>query len=86
MSERVCIVGGTGALGFGLAARLGREGIPVVIGGFHVSGCISMLREIPPDLQQALDLGISLFAGEAEGRMAELLHDVDRGTLSSGVL
>lgn len=26
------IVGGTGALGFGLAARLGREGVPVTIG------------------------------------------------------
>ncbi len=28
----VCIVGGTGALGFGLAMRLGRAGVPVVIG------------------------------------------------------
>jgi NADPH-dependent F420 reductase len=28
----VCIVGGTGALGFGLALRLGREGVPIVIG------------------------------------------------------
>jgi 8-hydroxy-5-deazaflavin:NADPH oxidoreductase len=28
----VCIVGGTGALGFGLALRLGRAGIPVTIG------------------------------------------------------
>jgi NADPH-dependent F420 reductase len=32
MAEPVCIVGGTGALGFGLAVRLGRAGIPVVIG------------------------------------------------------
>lgn len=32
MSPPVCIVGGTGALGFGLALRLGRAGIPVVIG------------------------------------------------------
>ena len=32
MSEPVCIVGGTGALGFGLALRLGRAGVPVVIG------------------------------------------------------
>ncbi|MGH2914020.1 MAG: NADPH-dependent F420 reductase [Solirubrobacteraceae bacterium] len=30
--EPVCIVGGTGALGFGLAVRLGRAGVPVVIG------------------------------------------------------
>jgi NADPH-dependent F420 reductase len=28
----VCIVGGTGALGFGLALRLGQAGVPVVIG------------------------------------------------------
>lgn len=28
----MCIVGGTGALGFGLAVRLGQAGIPVVIG------------------------------------------------------
>jgi 8-hydroxy-5-deazaflavin:NADPH oxidoreductase len=30
--ESVCIVGGTGALGFGLVLRLGRAGVPVVIG------------------------------------------------------
>ena len=32
MTDPVCIVGGTGALGFGLAVRLGRAGRPVVIG------------------------------------------------------
>jgi 8-hydroxy-5-deazaflavin:NADPH oxidoreductase len=32
MSERVTIVGGTGALGFGLALRLGRAGLAVTIG------------------------------------------------------
>jgi NADPH-dependent F420 reductase len=31
-ARSVCIVGGTGALGFGLAVRLGRAGVPVVIG------------------------------------------------------
>jgi 8-hydroxy-5-deazaflavin:NADPH oxidoreductase len=31
-AEPVCIVGGTGALGFGLALRLGRAGVPVLIG------------------------------------------------------
>ena len=35
--------------------------IPVCIGGFHVSGCLAMLPEIPPDIQEALDLGISHF-------------------------
>ena len=32
MSDPICIVGGTGALGFGLALRLGVAGLPVVIG------------------------------------------------------
>jgi NADPH-dependent F420 reductase len=30
--ERVAIIGGTGALGFGLALRLGREGVPLLLG------------------------------------------------------
>jgi NADPH-dependent F420 reductase len=32
MESTICIVGGTGALGFGLAVRLGRAGVPIVIG------------------------------------------------------
>jgi 8-hydroxy-5-deazaflavin:NADPH oxidoreductase len=32
VSPPVCIVGGTGALGLGLALRLGRAGVPIVIG------------------------------------------------------
>ena len=32
MTEPVCIVGGTGSLGFGLALRLGGAGVPIVIG------------------------------------------------------
>ncbi len=65
------------------ALDLGRQfralGVPVIIGGFHVSGCISMLPTLPVDLQEALDLGIHLFAGEAEGRMAEVVRDVASG-------
>jgi radical SAM superfamily enzyme YgiQ (UPF0313 family) len=64
-----------------LARQFRAAGLPVVIGGFHASGCISMLPELPPDLKEALDLGVTLFAGEAEGRMAEFLRDVDRGQL-----
>ena len=32
-------------------------------------------------LKEALDLGVTFFAGEAEGRMAGLLRDIDAGTL-----
>ena len=69
---------------FPRALDLGREfrsaGLPVVIGGFHVSGCLSMLPELPPDLQEASRLGIILFAGEGEGRMLGLLRDIQAGT------
>jgi radical SAM superfamily enzyme YgiQ (UPF0313 family) len=56
-------------------------GIPVCIGGFHVSGCLAMLPETPASLKEALDLGISLFAGEAEGRFDEVLRDAYAGAL-----
>src|SRR6202163_1944885 len=62
-----------------LGRRFRAAGLPVAIGGFHVSGCISMLPELPPDLKTAVDLGITLFAGEGEGRMAALLRDLDAG-------
>ena len=64
-----------------LARPLREAGIQVCIGGFHVSGCLSMLPEIPYDIGEALDLGISIFAGEAEGRFDEVLKDADKGQL-----
>ena len=64
-----------------LARPLRAAGIPVCIGGFHVSGCIAMLAEVPPELKQAMDLGITLFAGEAEGRLDDLLRAAYRGEL-----
>jgi hypothetical protein len=63
------------------ARPLRAAGIPVVIGGFHVSDCLSMLPARPASLNEALDLGISLYAGEAEGRFDEVLRDVAAGTL-----
>src|SRR5580704_14072305 len=70
---------------FPRAADLAREfraaGIPVAIGGFHVSGCLAMLPEMPPELRALQDLGVALFAGEAEGRMDAVLRDAHRGQL-----
>jgi hypothetical protein len=68
---------------FPRALDLAREfrvaGVAVAIGGFHVSGCISMLPELPPDLQEAQALGVILFAGEGEGRMAGFIRDIAAG-------
>jgi radical SAM superfamily enzyme YgiQ (UPF0313 family) len=59
-----------------IARPLRAAGIPVCLGGFHVSGSISMLGGITPELKEAQDMGISLFAGEAEEhRLDEVLRD-----------
>ncbi len=65
-----------------IARPLRAAGIPVVIGGFHVSGCLAMLPDMQADLQQALDMGCSLFAGEAEdGRIDAVIRDAANGAL-----
>ena len=54
----------------------------MALGGFHASGCLSMLPVVPPEIQQAMDMGISIFAGEAEeGRLEIVLQDAWNGTL-----
>src|SRR5215470_12578765 len=65
-----------------IARPLRAAGVQVCLGGFHVSGCLSMLPEITPELKAAMDMGISLFAGEAEeSRLDEVLGDAWQGTL-----
>jgi hypothetical protein len=65
-----------------LAREFRKAGLPVSIGGFHVSGCISMLKELPPELVEAQTLGIGLFAGESEdGRIDEVLQDALHGQM-----
>jgi radical SAM superfamily enzyme YgiQ (UPF0313 family) len=64
-----------------LARRFRAAGLPVCIGGFHVSGTRAMFPELTPELQEALDLGVSLFAGEAERRLEQVLVDAYRGEL-----
>jgi len=64
-----------------LAEQFRAQGIAVAAGGFHISGCLSMLPALPPDIQAMKDIGVSLFAGEAEGRLAAVLVDAFNGTL-----
>jgi len=64
-----------------IARPLRAAGVPVVIGGFHVSGCLAMLSELQDDLKTALDLGISLYAGELEEHGDALLRDAANGAL-----
>ena len=64
-----------------IARPLRAAGIQVCMGGFHVSGTIAMLPEMPPELKEAMGLGITLFAGEAEHRLEGLLQAAWRNEL-----
>ncbi len=65
-----------------LARAFLAEGLQVAIGGFHVSGCLSMLTELPAEIRAAQQMGISIFAGEAEdGALDEVLRDAYAGRL-----
>lgn len=83
----IVLLAGVQSNQFPRAVDLAREflaaGIPTAIGGFHVSGCISMLPELPPEIKEAQASGITMFAGEAEGTLAALLEDAYRGDLKS---
>jgi radical SAM superfamily enzyme YgiQ (UPF0313 family) len=58
-----------------------QAGIPVAIGGFHVSGSLAMLSQVPEEIKAVQELGVTLFAGEAEGRMEGLLRDAYAGAM-----
>lgn len=76
-----------------LALDFQARGTKVVIGGFHVSG---VLKQFPEDgsvmsrrahrelgLEGLTAVGVTLFAGEAEGRMLKLLQDFQQDKLAS---
>src|SRR5262245_43116300 len=65
-----------------LARPFLEAGLPVALGGFHAAGSLSMLPVVPPEIQDAMDMGISIFAGEAEeGRLDIVMRDAWNGKL-----
>lgn len=57
--------------------------VPVLIGGFHVSGQLAMFPEPSHELRELLDIGVTLVKGEAEvpGVLAGILRDAYDGRL-----
>jgi len=80
----VCLVG-VQTNQFPRAADLAREfrkaGLTVMIGGFHVSGYLALLPEVPPDIQELIDAGVTIVKGEVEETWTDLLRDAVAGRL-----
>ena len=93
IAKRIAKNGGVGLVGLigvqsnefpralDIARPLRAAGVQVIIGGFHVSGCLAMLKDTQTDIKVAQALGISIFAGEAEEGLDEVLQDAARGEL-----
>lgn len=64
-----------------LALKFRREDVDVLIGGFHVSGSLSVLPTVPREIRELTDVGVCIVAGEVEGRWAGILQDAAQGRL-----
>ncbi|MGH9323533.1 MAG: B12-binding domain-containing radical SAM protein [Vicinamibacteria bacterium] len=65
-----------------IAEELRREGVTVLLGGFHVSGMLSLFSETSPEIQELLDRGVTVVAGEVEEHWVDLLRAAHEGTLA----
>lgn len=80
----VCLVGVQSnqfARASDLALEFRAGGVDVLIGGFHVSGSLAMLPQVPPEIQRLMDAGVTVVAGEVEGRWEGILRDALSGRL-----
>lgn len=58
-----------------LARRFRAGGLTVMIGGFHVSGVMALFPNGSPEIQELLDLGVTVVIGEVEDAWAGILRD-----------
>ncbi|MBV8613271.1 MAG: hypothetical protein JOY66_05800, partial [Acetobacteraceae bacterium] len=65
-----------------LARPFREAGIPLAVGGFHVSGVISMVGKHALGLDTCREMGVTMVAGEVEGRLEALLRDAAAGRLA----
>lgn len=64
-----------------MAKTFRREGITVIMGGFHTSGTINMLSDQEPDIQELYREEICVVSGEVEGKWEGILADYLHGRL-----
>jgi len=64
-----------------LALQFRALGLPVLIGGFHVSGVLSLFGEPTRELDELLRAGVTLVSGEVEEAWGSILSDALEGRL-----
>ena len=64
-----------------LAKKFRAGGLQVLIGGFHVSGALAMSPGITPEIQELLDIGVTVVKGEVEDTWGDILRDADADRL-----
>ncbi|HOW58421.1 MAG TPA: radical SAM protein [Candidatus Omnitrophota bacterium] len=65
-----------------LALKFRKAGVTVMIGGFHISGIMSTLPDLSPELVILRNAGVTLVAGEGEGgHWEKILIDAFHGKL-----
>ena len=62
-----------------IAKKFSALGVKTLIGGFHVSGVISLFGEPTPEIRELMDIGVTCVHGEAENMWEKILKDVVRG-------
>jgi hypothetical protein len=64
-----------------LARKFRAAGLQVIIGGFHVSGMLALSQSITPEIQELVDLGVSVVKGEVEDTWGDILRDASEDRL-----
>lgn len=74
----VCLVGVQSnqfARASDLALEFRKGNIDVLIGGFHISGSLCMYPNPPQEIKRLINEGVTVIAGEAEGKWEGVLQD-----------
>jgi radical SAM superfamily enzyme YgiQ (UPF0313 family) len=64
-----------------LAKKFRAAGLQVLIGGFHVSGTLALSQNITPEIQELIDIGVSVVKGEVEETWGDILRDASEDRL-----
>ncbi|PYS94627.1 MAG: radical SAM protein [Acidobacteria bacterium] len=66
-----------------LALQFRRHGLPVMVGGFHVSGILELFHEPTREIAELMDAGVTVVNGEVEEAWGGLLADALAGRLKT---